>query len=175
MMWTLRKGEGRMVLKWRKWSLKVHGFYKLQCQCDQDQEKWLSDFSLLLSFLMLRNQDELKLSVVHLKTVMPKGRIINSCAVDYWTVCIHIMGTMISFVRLTTFRTLKLYLPVPVQWWSQSLWMLWEFSRWYMVTPRANLGTCHQLGLNSQPASPNCWLCKHVQNVCLKQFRQKAE
>jgi len=26
-----------------------------------------------------------------------------------------------------------------------------------MATPRANLGTCHQLGLN-QPASPNCHL-----------------
>jgi len=43
--------------------------------------------------------------------------------------------------------------PIPNPWMCESP---------YMATPRANLGTCHQLGLNSQPASPNCWLCKSV-------------
>ena len=33
---------------------------------------------------------------------------------------------------------------------------LWMCESPYMAT---NLGTCHQ---NSQPASPNCWLCKSV-------------
>jgi len=37
-----------------------------------------------------------------------------------------------------------------------------------MATPRANLGTCHQPGLNPRPASPNCWLCKHAKTVCHK-------
>jgi hypothetical protein len=32
---------------------------------------------------------------------MPKGRIINSCTVDYQTAYIHIIGTVVSLVKLT--------------------------------------------------------------------------
>jgi hypothetical protein len=33
--------------------------------------------------------------------VTPKGKMINGCAVDYWIVYIHIIGAVISLVRLT--------------------------------------------------------------------------
>jgi hypothetical protein len=43
------------------------------------------------------------------RSVTPKGRIINSCAVDHWTIYIHIMGTVI---RLTPFWTVMVPIPV---------------------------------------------------------------
>jgi hypothetical protein len=35
-------------------------------------------------------------------TVMPKGRIINSCTVDYWTVFMLIMETQVSKLTIDT-------------------------------------------------------------------------
>jgi len=72
--------------------------------------------------------------------VTPKGRIINSCTVDHQTVFMLIMETQVS--KLTLSHT-------PEQ--NRVGWFQSQTPERVKVInghPKANLGTCHQPGLN---------------------------